>query len=110
MYISYLTADTDFLKPLDVAGEFPNGDIDVQMPDSRLRIPRYLVTTPIQVCAQCKRAMVERRVHGQGIIVECPVHAQHQAEGHFKLAINPALNRADRRNHRQQGLKWRHSA
>ena len=109
MYISFLTTDTDFDHPLDVLGDYPNGDIDVQLKDSGLRIPRYLVTTPIQVCPECKRAMVERKVHGHGIIVECPLHAQHQARGHFKLAINPALNRADRRNHTRQGMKWRRS-
>ena len=107
MYISYLTSDTAFIKPLHVTGDFPNGDIDVRMPTTQLRIPRYLVTTPSQVCEQCKRAMVEHRVYGQGITVQCPAHAQHQAQGHSKLAINPALSRADRRNHARQAKQWR---
>lgn len=107
MYISYLTQDRAFIKPLSVIGDFSNGDLDIDMGQAKLRVPRFLVTTPIQVCPQCYRAMVMVRVRGQGTLVQCPDYALHQAEGHFKLGTNPGLPRAERRKHIATAKRYR---
>lgn len=110
MYISYLTQDRAFDKPLTVTGDYSNGDIDTAIAGKPFRIPRFLVTTPIQVCDQCYKPVVMKRVIGQGVLVQCPSFALHQAEGHFKLGINPELSRADRRKHIATAKRYRSQA
>lgn len=107
MYISYLTQDRAFIKPLSVTGDYSNGDLDVTIAGQLTRLPRFLVTTPIQVCEQCYRPMVMRKVTGQGILVQCPDYALHQATGHSQLAINPGLSRSERRSHARQARLYR---
>lgn len=108
MYISYLTADTAMISPLRVESETDTGYLYIKTPDQRaLRINRYHLTTPVQVCDQCQKPVVLKRVIGSGICVLCPDHTQHQAKACFSGAINPALNRKSRRELTRSGYRYR---
>ncbi len=110
MYISYLVQDRAFIKPLAVTGDFPNGDLDVNLAGQQTRIPRFLATTPIQVCDQCYKPMIMKKVYGQGTLIQCPNFLLHQAEGHSQLGINPELSRAERRKHLHLARGYRRQA
>ena len=108
MYVSYLTADTAMVHPLTVERETDTGHLYIKTLDQRaLRMCRYHLTTPVQVCDQCQRPMVLKRVIGSGICVLCPDHRLHQAKACFTGAVNPQFNRKSRREFTRSGVRYR---
>lgn len=93
---------------LDIYGGV-DGTILVCTPDKQvLRVPRFLIETPVLCCKRCSRpVLLLRGKHSRKEYAECPDHAQHMYQDFYAAANDGSKhNRKQRHEFTSKAKYW----